>query len=251
MVKKMKSAFNPGSKPRKAPVNLSDKIYESIRQEIFLRELMPGSALDEMKLAERFNVSRTPIREALQRLEKDGLVITAHRRGAVVRRPTLQDLIEIDQIRRLLEPAAARMAAGYVDVDELNAVRAELEIVMQATELDVAAYLRVDAHVHQMILDVCGNNLLRDVVASLHNRTKAVQRLTDKRRVQAALVELLRIVDALRRSDGEAAEAEMLAHLQGAMRSRLHPYRVNRAGETGLQVGDAGQYMDASTPLRG
>src|SRR5688572_13027112 len=197
----------------------ADVVYQRIKDEIVMARLEPGALIDEITLAERFRVSRTPIREALRRLEQDGLVTTIPRRGTLVRRPTLQDIVEIDQIRVLLEPAAARLAAGRVNADALERIADELER-LEASPQDLAKFLETDWQLHDLVLKSSGNVHIRSIVNSLHDRLSAIRWRSAHPRADTAIGELLELVQALRAGDGEAAEAAMRKHLLATRENR-------------------------------
>jgi len=210
----------PRRQARRHGQSTADLVYERTRLEIVMGRLAPGTLIDEISLANQFRVSRTPIREALRRLEQDGLVHTLPRRGTLVRRPTLQDLVDIDQIRLLLEPAAARLAAGRVNADALAAVAAELARLEALHEDDVGRYLDTDWALHDLVLEASGNMHLREVVNRLHDKLSAVRRGSVHPRMRAAIAELRELIDALRTGDAARAESAMRNHLVAALESR-------------------------------
>lgn len=209
------------SRTRSSRLSLVDRVYERLRTDILTRHFEPGAMLDEQRLAEQYAVSRTPVREALRRLGQDGLVLTIQRRGSFVRRPTLQDITEIDQIRSLLEPAAALMAAGHINADKLAEIDEEFKSMQASNSRDVKAFLRLDASLHELILKSSGNTLLCEVVTMLHDRTRAERPLSTAGRVPAAIIEVRHIIHALQRNDGAAARDAMRAHLKASMDNRL------------------------------
>ena len=205
----------------------ADVVYQKIKDEIVMAQLEPGALVDEISLAGRFCVSRTPIREALRRLEQDGLVTTIPRRGTLVRRPTLQDIMEIDQIRTLLEPAAARLAAGRVNADALERIAEELQRLQKSPQIDLAEFLAVDWQLHELVLTASGNTHMREIVNSLHDRLSAVRWRSAHPRAELAVDELLELVQALRQGDGSAAEAVMLKHLLATRENRHRLYQLS------------------------
>ena len=108
-------------------VNQSQRAYEQLRDEIVQWELPPGTHLNEVPLAERLSVSRTPLREAVQRLARDGLVTTIPGRGALVAQLALQDVVHLFQMREALEPYAARLCARNSDRREFGELRAAFD----------------------------------------------------------------------------------------------------------------------------
>ncbi|MCE9641686.1 MAG: GntR family transcriptional regulator [Betaproteobacteria bacterium] len=208
-------------------LSAADVVYQKIKDEIVMAELEPGALVDEISLAGRFRVSRTPIREALRRLEQDGLVTTIPRRGTLVRRPTLQDIMEIDQIRGLLEPAAARLAAGRVNADALERIAEELLRLRKSKQIDLAEFLAVDWQLHELVLTASGNTHIRDIVNSLHARMSAVRWRSAHPRAELAVGELLELVQALRKGDGDGAEAAMRKHMLATRENRHKLYQLS------------------------
>ena len=211
----------------------ADVVYQKIKDEIVMAQLEPGALVDEITLAGRFHVSRTPIREALRRLEQDGLVTTIPRRGTLVRRPTLQDIIEIDQIRVLLEPAAARLAAGRVNADALERIAGGLQRLQDSPRIDLAKFLETDWQLHELVLAASGNTHIRNIVNSLHDRLSAVRWRSAHPRADVALGELLQLVQALRAGDGDAAEAAMRKHLQATRENRHKLFQLSAGDADG------------------
>jgi len=205
----------------------ADVVYQRIKDEIVMARLEPGALVDEISLAERFRVSRTPIREALRRLEQDGLVTTIPRRGTLVRRPTLQDIVEIDQIRLLLEPAAARLAAGRVNADALEKIADQLQRLEASAAQDLAQFLETDWQLHDLVLKSSGNVHIRNIVNSLHERLSAIRWRSAHPRADTAIGELLEVVHALRAGDGDAAEAAMRRHLLATRENRHKVFQFN------------------------
>ena len=122
---------------------VTDWAYEEIRDAIIGLRLQPGDSLREAALAERLGVSKTPVREALGRLEKEGLVETTSFKGAVVSSYSREDLIEIYELRELLEGAAARTAADRSSTETVDRLR---DIVERSRELRAAGTPLVDEH---------------------------------------------------------------------------------------------------------
>jgi DNA-binding GntR family transcriptional regulator len=211
----------------------ADVVYQKIKDEIVMAQLEPGALVDEISLAGRFHVSRTPIREALRRLEQDGLVTTIPRRGTLVRRPTLQDIIEIDQIRVLLEPAAAHLAAGRVNADALERIAGELQRLQDSHQIDLAQFLETDWQLHELVLTASGNTHIRNIVNSLHDRLSAVRWRSAHPRADVAIGELLELVHALLAGDGDAAEAAMRKHLLATRESRHKLFQLSAGDPDG------------------
>ncbi len=208
------------------------RVQEELRGDILGGRCEPGSRLREEELAERFGLSRTPVREALRRLEADGLVTVTPRRGAEVVRWRDDDLAELVELRALLEGHAARRAAvgGGVDLVALTELCARMEAeAPPGTEprdgADEITRLNMELHraVHR-----AGGKLLPDLLARLIDvpvvrRTFHTYSDAELRRSFAQHREL---VDALAAGDGDWAAAVMQAHIRAAgatLRARRAP----------------------------
>ncbi|MEV7573466.1 GntR family transcriptional regulator [Arthrobacter nitrophenolicus] len=151
--------------------SLADVAYESIRDRLLVLDIKPGELLNDEALAKSLGVGRTPVREALKRLELDRLVITYPRRGTFATRVDVTDLSFISEIRAQLEPLAAARAARVAT----EAVRQQLRAILKDVEaFDVAAAsvtetLRLDARVHQGIYAAAANPHLEDILIRYDN----------------------------------------------------------------------------------
>jgi DNA-binding GntR family transcriptional regulator len=151
--------------------SLADVAYESIRDRLLVLDIKPGELLNDEALAKSLGVGRTPVREALKRLELDRLVITYPRRGTFATRVDVTDLSFISEIRAQLEPLAAARAARVAT----EAVRQQLRAILKDVEaFDVASAsvtetLRLDARVHQGIYAAAANPHLEDILIRYDN----------------------------------------------------------------------------------
>ena len=202
-----------------------ETVHQRLIAEIRSGALPPGTRLRETELAERLGVSRTPIREAIRQLEHDGLVTHLPRVGAAVRTLDYAEVMELYDMRAVLEGTAARMAARaateleLAELAGLNAAMAAAPSARRAAELN--------HQFHLMLLDAARNRYLTRAMLGL-SRTLIIlgpSTLADAGRAQDAVAEHDRILDALRRRDPAAAEAEMRTHIEGAHRMRLRQLR--------------------------
>ncbi|MCT7376711.1 GntR family transcriptional regulator [Chelativorans salis] len=201
--------------------------YMRLLDEIRRGDLLPGTRLREVELSERLKISRTPVREALRRLEADGLVVHQPRLGAVMRRLGYAEIMELYEMRAVLEGTAARLAAraaSEVELAELRALNEEFADVLN-DELQAA---EVNRQFHSILLDAAKNRFLRKSVGALQKTMSILGRSTliDVGRAGAACQEHIRILDAIEARDGTAAEAEMRAHIEAAQRVRLKALRA-------------------------
>jgi DNA-binding GntR family transcriptional regulator len=195
--------------------------YERIRAAIRDGSLAPGLRLTELELAARFGVSRTPVRQALARLEAEGLLTHAPRRGLTVTRPDHSQVVELYVMREILEGAAARLAAQHASETELSAMA---ELVEQEPSLygDAAALAALNQRLHGLLYLAAHNRyLLKSLEQLSANMALLPSLLTVEGRAQSAHKEHRALLRALAKRDGEAAEAAAKAHARAAQRHRL------------------------------
>ncbi len=206
-------------------------ITESLLADVVHGRLRAGEHLVTQRLADRYGVSHTPIREALISLAGLGLVQLLPNRGAVVKAVTPRDVREVLQVRRLLECQAARSACGRIPLDELHALAAELRELMAGRPTRMQAFLavarRVDSRLHDLIASCCGNAFLvqelgrltmlfrsfRDLSYVHHEAHNEVERLREEASEHLAIVEAL-----LANSPKEAGRA-MARHIRSGIRT--------------------------------
>ena len=209
---------------------LRQKIVEQILADVFRGGLTAGRHLVTQELADRFQVSHTPIREALIALAGIGIIDLLPNRGAVVRRVTSKEVKEVMQVRRALECEAVRLACGRIDLAELHRLAADLTKLAEAKQPTPLRFIEqcrnVDSRLHDLIANSCGNRFLanelnrlkilfrafRDVSYTQHKARNDFRRLADEAR------EHLAIVEALCSGDRTAARRAMLRHLQGGVK---------------------------------
>ena len=202
--------------------------YARLLDDIRSGVLAPGARLTETEIAERLHISRTPVREAIRRLEADGLVAHLPRAGAVVRKLDHSEVMELYEMRLVLEGTAARLAAraaSEVEIDELAAINAEME----AAGGDGAALFELNTQFHRTLIRAARNRFLVRSVEAVHTTLLILgpSTLALPDRARAAVAEHAAVVVALRRRDGEAAETTMRAHMEAAQRTRLRMLRLS------------------------
>lgn len=176
--------------------------------------------MSEVNLADQFGVSRTPVREALNRLAGDGLIENGRNRRATVRNVTRDMVVEIYQVRQCLESGAARLAAqriGEGEIARLDEIAATVRPT--ADTIDQHQALAFDAELHGSIARHCGNSKLAEEVRRYSNFVPIFQRLAGRRddRLLLAYEQHLVIIDALRAHDGPRAAEAMSQHIQSAL----------------------------------
>jgi DNA-binding GntR family transcriptional regulator len=198
-----------------------EEAYRYLKTRIMSADLPPGASLNELEIAAALGTSRTPVREAIRKLEQKGLAMRYPNRGAIVTKLSMTDVLEIWQLREILEPAACRLAADRVDRDALARIeRAFLDL--RGQEMGPEAYdafLRADVGLHGLIVDSTGNGTLRHVLALLNERIVQVRVVTSPARFRHAVDEHLAIIAALKVRDSQEAMEAMRRHLESARQS--------------------------------
>lgn len=192
--------------------NLNSQIYQILKEMIADQRFNPGSYINVEKLTHELGVSRTPIWEAIRRLEQEGIVVHTPHKGVKVRELTREMALELYVVREALESLSARLGAGSATPETV--VRMESCLAKQALiveQVDAVAYSRSDHEFHLLIYESSGNELLKEVLEGL--RYKALPLAF---RMGPYFEEFLcfhrKILRAFRRNDGQAAEDAMRCH---------------------------------------
>jgi len=201
-----------------APRALYEEVAELLRQRIFRRELEPGSWIDEVKIAQEYGISRTPLREALKVLAAEGLVTMKVRRGAYVTEVSEQDLAEVYHLLSLLESDAAAVAATRAtdeELRELQALHKELEGAVRQRE----KFFAINERFHMRLLEIAGNRWRNQMVADLRKVMKLHRHnsLLKSGRVEESLAEHRRVMKALEKRDAAAAMQRMQEHFRNGL----------------------------------
>ena len=208
-------------RPSSAEATVATTAYNALLDRILMRELAPGTVLQEVRLAATLGVSRTPLREALRRLEGEGLVGRNGGRSLIVRSISVRDYIEALHVRRLLEAEAASLAAGRVDNELIAGLRARIEAMMETGAPTPADHWALDDDIHGAISQACGNDLLAANVRTLRRKTHLFNLKRMPNRFLPGCREHLSILDAIARGDGQAAREAMANHLDNVKASIL------------------------------
>jgi len=207
---------------------LGEETYERIKAAIRDGTFPPGSRLTEADLVERFRVSRTPVRQALARLDTEGLLSHEPRHGIVVTRPDHQQVVELYAMREVLESTAARFAAQHANTSEIRSFEQMLEEEEAISSASALSALNV--RIHTLLHRAAHNRYLLRGLAQLTDTMALLQTtLGDPARARESHREHLEIFEAIRRRDGDAAAAAMLAHIRSAQNHRIH--QLLRHGE--------------------
>nr|WP_291317375.1 GntR family transcriptional regulator [Desulfuromonas sp.] len=196
-------------KPMEHHQTLREKILETIREAILRGALKPGEKVAEPELAERFGISRTPIREAFRQLESEGYLTVIPRKGAVVTSLSERDVEEFYAIKSILEGYAARMAAENMsekEVERLETINDRLEQL--ALDGDVKTFFRVHNEFHELFIRAAGNEKLEELINQLmmkFNRLRMAS-LSLPGRMQISVQEHRKIIEAFKSHHGDKAD---------------------------------------------
>lgn len=196
------------------PKSLGDQAYERLLDMILSGELTAGTILQERKLADALNISRTPTREALGRLESEGLVTRQFGRLLAVRELTVHEFIQVLNVRKLLEVEAAGLAAGNVSKERALAVCKAVKTLMNAEKPTVAQHWTVDDMVHGMVAEASGNHMLASLIRDLRRRTHMFDMRRIPTRFKASCKEHLVIIEAIRSGNAAAARKAAATHIE-------------------------------------
>jgi len=201
-----------------SPRALYEEVAELLRQRIFNRELEPGSWIDELKIAEHYGISRTPLREALKVLAAEGLVTMRVRRGAYVTEVNEKDLRDVYHVLSLLESDAAGVVAERANESELlelQAVHAELEAAASGPP-DHERFFQINEGFHMRLLEIADNRWRMQMVSDLRKVMKLNRHhsLFKAGRIDESLREHRAVLAAILAHDAEAASTAMQVHFR-------------------------------------
>jgi DNA-binding GntR family transcriptional regulator len=202
----------------------SDMVYATLHEAILSGVLPPGQRLGEELLAALFDVSRTPVREALLRLETTGLAHRVPRRGLIVARITPQEIVEVYVVRENLDGLAAHLAAQFAtpsDVATLIAIHEEF--AHAAREGNVAAMADLNLQFHEAIARIARNSLLSQFLTQIHHQVRRFPGTTFQHagRAGSAVEEHASIIEAIKAHDAECARQLATESMATARRIRI------------------------------
>ena len=212
-------------KPIGASFMLKDHIYEVLLEAILSANIYDEDAnlrLDERTMAEQLGISRTPVREALARLERDGFVDIQPRKGVFIRRKSLDDVLEMVVAWAALESMAARLATQNATDAELERLRAlAVHDSKNATHANIEEYSEANIRFHQAILEMSHCSLLKDMADGLFMHMHAIRRraMGEGDRVDRSVIDHMEIIEALESRDADLAERLVREHTM-----RLHDH---------------------------
>ena len=208
-------------------------VYGRLKLMILDGEIGRGEPLVERSVAARLNVSRTPVRETLFRLESEGLVRIIEGKGAFVASYTVEDVIEIYQVRIGLEPLAARLACPHLNIDDLLHVEEQLNHYKAKPSLmtsDSSSWLKLGREFHSLFIRASLNNRLIQVIEGIQDQIDLVRgigrTISTHGTTESTLQEHSAILRALKSRDPDRAERTVRVHLQSGLKHRIDGLRV-------------------------
>ena len=211
---------------------MADQVFEHIENAILVGKYQRGEVMTESKLSSELGVSRTPIREALNRLKEQQLVTATSSHSVVVRGVSEQDLADIYEIRLRIEGYATRLCAERIIDEQLNELKEIVALQEFYTERGGAANIRdMDSRFHELVYQYCGSEILQSTLSDLHHKVQRYRKLSVEHpeRAQVAVKEHADILRALEQHDGEEAERLTILHIENAKRCIVSAAGANNA----------------------
>ncbi|MGI9860016.1 GntR family transcriptional regulator [Moorella naiadis] len=199
---------------------MGQKVYEEIKEAIINNTIKQGTMLQERIIAEKLSVSRTPVREALRRLNSEGLIELIPGKGATVTKITIEDIREIMQVREPLECLAVRLAAERIqprDIKYLEDIIANWDKEINCSDqINFQSLSTKDIAFHEYLVEIAGNKRLANILNMLRDQIRRITFLTqdNRNRIEISFPQHLKILEALRLRDPVTAEASMRQHMQ-------------------------------------
>ena len=205
--------------------SVRDQVYDGIKSMIVSGQIPQGTKLQESELAELFQVSRTPVREALKTLKDDGLLESGSGKGLFVKVLTPSNVEDIFQVRSLLEQFALRSAIPRLTQEQdryLLELRAKFEPFRTYTDMD--AYVRLDIELHNCIIIYSGNQFLKDLTDRVYGYLQPVRlfSLSTRQRYEDSTAEHIGIIDGMLARDTEKASSILQTHVDVAKKNVLY-----------------------------
>lgn len=209
---------------------IRDIVYENLRKAILEGKIQPEERIVEKEYAEKLNISRTPIREALRKLEIEGFVEYIPRKGVIVKGFSLKDIMEIYEIRKSLESLAAKHAIKNIDEENIKELKNIIQKMDEAERNgNVDQVYEVCNLYHQVILDISQMPRLKAMVSTLQDYLERFRKVTMAKEIRRmeAIKEHKEILQAIIEKDEQKAEAIVSKHIEGSRKVFLANFRVN------------------------
>ena len=210
---------------------LRDVVFNTLRQAILTGELKPGERLMEIHLANKLGVSRTPIREAIRKLELEGLVTMIPRRGAEVAQITEKSMNDVLEVRRAMDALCTELACERISEEEIEALKAASENFAEAAKTkDIRKVAQADVEFHDIILKATGNVRLVQLVNNLAEQMYRYrfEYLKDVSRYSSLTEEHRVIFESIKNRDKEAAIGAAELHIDNQAKAIINQIRLER-----------------------
>jgi DNA-binding GntR family transcriptional regulator len=214
---------------RQAKKFSSDEVYDLLKGELIKFEFRPGQLLSEKEIISKFKLSRTPVRNALSRMERDGIIEIIPRKGAFIKFLSIKDVVEIFQVRKALEGLAAYLAADHVVLEDLRVFEDYyLRAIQNSSDENPQEVSDFGIRFHEFIIHCADNQRIKDILKGLRVQLE-ISRIfflhqnsrTEPSRTIQSIKEHLEIIEALKSRDGELAERRMKDHIANAEKHTL------------------------------
>ena len=196
---------------------LREEVFNTLRDQILKGELSPGDRLMEIHLAEKLGVSRTPVREAIHLLEREGLAVTIPRRGAQVARMTEKELSNVLEIREVLDELAVTKACANVTDEVINKLNSNVVDFREAVKSgDPKKIVEADEHFHNIIYETADNPRLLSIIDNLKEQMYRFrfEYIREEKNYEKLIEEHKRLIEGLKAGDVEEVKAAMHTHLK-------------------------------------
>ena len=216
----------------KRPImTMKHQIYQILKKEICDGNFPPGQWLQEKELAEKLNVSRSPVREALKQLVDEGLAIEYPNKGVLVKEFTVKDIEEIYEVRILLESYAIKNSVKTITTSNIRELMEILHVLTKQYENnDLASYIETDTQLHQYIITLGGNSIVSDIYKRIYSQSQQfrIYSLTTKRRFDDSVIEHKQVVENICSGNWKEADRVNKIHLTLAREEIIEHFEGNK-----------------------
>lgn len=223
--------------PRLVPIKLDNYkplreiVFETLRDAIITGKMGPGERLMEIQLAEEMGVSRTPVREAIRKLELEGFVVMVPRKGAYVAGVSIKDIADVFEVRAALEALAASLAAERITEEELDRLERSIVSINEVSDgKNINKVVESDVDFHDMLYQASRNEKLITIITNLKEQLQRYRAtsLAEEGRTKDAVDEHKQIVEALSERNGELAAELARQHIENAENVMLNALRKSK-----------------------
>lgn len=195
---------------------LSEVVYDRIKDDIRKGTYRPGDTISENQLSEDLDISRTPVREALQKLAQEGVLQNQPGKAVTVAEPSMQEVLDVIHARSVIAPEVARQAAANINEEQLEDLRAAQERMERNVHESREEWCEADTEFHRILRDACPNNLLEEFAHQMKNRihhlTSGPETSSD--RIAECTQEHREVLEAIAERDPDRAEDRMKEHIE-------------------------------------